>query len=536
MLGLVAALPGMVMPAFAAPLDTPVEASITYSYTTPALKPPALKIGDECFLPIKSAKTLGWAVTTSGENATVKIDGRQVTTTIRSIGNTPYLPFRSVMTSVGGVTDWTSPTSIRALSRVFRIEAKGNRLEVRGTLPVKVTPFIVKNPNRVVLDIVGAVVDPTKPPEAVGDVRYSQFNSNTVRVVVQVDGTPTLRAGDRPSPLVTAVEWSGASAVALEPLSSESLPNHTPVGVSLKAPTTPANTVGLPTLATDTQALTVIHVPMQASAAKNVTVRREPGNVYLIRFPNSKPGGDYGELRGTIVKSATMVSVANDSVMRVELKKPMGVSIEPAGDRLSISISQPRSAGGSLSDKTIVIDPGHGGNDIGARSGSLHEKNLTLSISKLVVSKLKDQGAAVLMTRSTDATVSLTSRPKVANDSNAHFFVSVHINSNTVQNSQSGSFVYFHGGDDDAKLLADLISEEIAKVSELKSHGSRSDRTVAPQKGFAVLRGSNMPGVLVEVAYINNAKDRKYLTNAEFQEKIADAIVKGIKAYIGEQN
>jgi N-acetylmuramoyl-L-alanine amidase len=59
---------------------------------------------------------------------------------------------------------------------------------------------------------------------------------------------------------------------------------------------------------------------------------------------------------------------------------------------------------------------------------------------------------------------------------------------------------------------------------------------VAPAKGFAVLRGSNMPGVLVEVAYINNAKDRKYLTNAQFQEKIADAIVKGIKAYIGEQN
>jgi N-acetylmuramoyl-L-alanine amidase len=110
----------------------------------------------------------------------------------------------------------------------------------------------------------------------------------------------------------------------------------------------------------------------------------------------------------------------------------------------------------------------------------------------------------------------------------------VHINSNTVANSQSGSFVYYHGGDADSKLLADLISEEIGKVSELKSHGSRSDRTVAKQSGFAVLRGSTMPGVLVEVAYINNATDRKYLQSAEFQRKIANAIVKGIKAYIGE--
>jgi N-acetylmuramoyl-L-alanine amidase len=224
---------------------------------------------------------------------------------------------------------------------------------------------------------------------------------------------------------------------------------------------------------------------------------------------------------------------AKDTIVRVALKKPMGVSVEPAGNKLSISISQPRSAGGTLADKTIVIDPGHGGTDGGARSGSLHEKNFTLQISKLVVQMLKEQGAAVVMTRSTDATVGLTSRPQVANDSNAHFFVSIHINSNTVANSQSGSFVYYHGPDKDGRLLADLISEEIGKVSPLKSHGSRSDFTVAKTKGFAVLRGSKMPGVLVEVAYINNSTDRKHLQDSAFQKKIAEAIVRGIKAYIG---
>ena len=178
MLGLVAALPGMVMPvAIAAPLDTPVEASLTYSYFTPALTPPALKIGDECFVPIKSTPKLGWSITTAGETATIKIDGRQVTSTIRSIGNTPYVPFRSVMASVGAVTQWTSPTSIRALSRVFHIEATGNRLEVRGTLPVKVTPFLVKNPNRVVLDIEGAMVDSERPPDAIGNVRAYQVGA-----------------------------------------------------------------------------------------------------------------------------------------------------------------------------------------------------------------------------------------------------------------------------------------------------------------------------------------------------------------------
>jgi N-acetylmuramoyl-L-alanine amidase len=534
MLGLVAALPGMVMPVASAPLvDTPIQASLTYSYFTPALQPPALKVGEECFVPIKSAPKLGWTITTAGETATIKIDGRQVTSTIRSIGNTPYVPFRSVMASVGAVTEWTSPTSIRALSRVFRIEATGNRLEVRGTLPVKVTPFLVKNPNRVVLDIEGAMVDAGKPPEVTGNVRYAQFNPNTVRVVVQVDNPPTLRAGERPSALVTAVEWSGAKSTELQPLSTESLPATTPEGISLEPP---ANTVGAPVLATDSPALTILHVPYKAAAAGSVTVRREPNNVYLIRIPNAHPQGEFEAMHSTVIKSATFAVAAKDTVLRLELKKPMGVSVEPASNRLSVSISQPRSAGGRLADKTLVIDPGHGGTDGGARSGSLYEKNLTLPISKLVVEMLKEEGAAVILTRSTDVAVGLHDRPKVANNSNAHFFVSIHINSNTVANSQSGSFVYYHKKDPDSKLLADLISDEIRKVSPLKSHGSRSDLTVAKTSGFAVLRGSQMPGVLVEVAYINNATDRKHLQDAAFQRKIAQAIVKAIKAYIGEQN
>lgn len=533
MIGLFAALPGMVMPALAAPVDTPVAATITYTYSTPVLKPPALKIQDECFVPVKMASKFGWDVSISGEKATVKIDGRQVTTIVRAIGNTPYLPFRSIMGSVGAVTEWTGPTSIRAMSRIFKIEAKGNRLEVLGTLPVKVTPFIVKNPDRVVLDIQGAVIDASKPPEANGEVRYAQFSKDTVRVVVQVDGTPRLRAGDRPSTLVTAVEWTGANAVDIAPLSATSnpLPEVTPEGVSLSPP---ANIAGIPTLVTDTPELSILRIPFKTTGPSNVTVRREDGNVYLVRIPNAAPEGDFDALEGAVVKSVTYAVASNDTILRLELKRPMGVSVEPANDRLTVTITKPRSAGGKLAEKTIVVDPGHGGSDSGAKSGTLYEKNLTLPISKMVVEGLKDHGATVLMTRSADATLKLSDRPKVANNSNAHFFVSVHINSNTVANSQSGSFVYYHGGDADSKLLADLISEEIGKVSELKSHGSRSDRTVAKQSGFAVLRGSTMPGVLVEVAYINNATDRKYLQSAEFQRKIANAIIKGIKAYIGE--
>src|SRR5262249_47191768 len=148
-------------------------------------------------------------------------------------------------------------------------------------------------------------------------------------------------------------------------------------------------------------------------------------------------------------------------------------------------------------------------------------KDITLPIARLVASKLSDEGCTVLLTRDDDTFVPLPDRPGVANGSAADFFVSVHINSNGVDESRSGTTTYFHFDDPDCKLLAECIQAEIAKISGLPDNGVASDRTVAKTKGFAVLRGSEMPAVLVEVAYINNSKDRSLLLKDEFRQKIA---------------
>ncbi|MEI6514063.1 MAG: N-acetylmuramoyl-L-alanine amidase, partial [bacterium] len=81
--------------------------------------------------------------------------------------------------------------------------------------------------------------------------------------------------------------------------------------------------------------------------------------------------------------------------------------------------------------------------------------------------------------------------------------------------------------------LAMAIQAQIGIVNELPNNGIRSDKTIYGT-GFAVLRASSMPAVLVEVGYINNDNDREYLLNEEWQGKMAEAIAFGIRSYLGD--
>ncbi|MBA3725424.1 MAG: N-acetylmuramoyl-L-alanine amidase [Armatimonadetes bacterium] len=222
----------------------------------------------------------------------------------------------------------------------------------------------------------------------------------------------------------------------------------------------------------------------------------------------------------------------------MELKRPMGVKIAPSANEIVVRMVAPRNSGGTMASKNIVIDAGHGGHDSGAKYSSggqtLNEKDFTLAIAKLVSDALSDTGCTVAMTRNDDTFIELPDRPRVANDSNADFFVSIHINSNQLGN-RSGTTTYYHFDNSDSRLLAQCIQAEIAKISGIGDYGVVSDRTVAPSKGFSVLRNSRVPAVLVEVAYINNSIDRRLLQTEGFRKKVAEAIVRGIKVYIGEQ-
>jgi len=219
----------------------------------------------------------------------------------------------------------------------------------------------------------------------------------------------------------------------------------------------------------------------------------------------------------------------------LELSRAVGANLLTGKDHLTVHLRLPRGAGGTLRQKIIVIDPGHGGDQPGARfkegSRTIYEKHITLAIGLKVAERLAKQGASVIMTRAEDASIGLYERTTMANQAGAHFFISIHCDSNTRPNSASGTTIYYHRDDADSRALGQAILNEIVKVSGLPSKGVRSDTTLY-QSGLAVLRTSQMPAVLIEVGYLNHAYDRKKLLDPKFQDAIADAIVRGLKAYV----
>jgi N-acetylmuramoyl-L-alanine amidase len=224
----------------------------------------------------------------------------------------------------------------------------------------------------------------------------------------------------------------------------------------------------------------------------------------------------------------------------------------------------------------VMIDPGHGGEHVGAvgpkeaavKKGTkppqrLLEKNVALTLAKLVGECLKANGLMVGYTRTTDTMVPLLDRAMVANEEGADLFVSIHLNAFTNKNAKGSEVFFLSMGpvDKDLQDLADAdnelekpseeqdylaaILEDMAQAAflheserlavciqaELNRLAGIKERGVK-QAPFAVLRTAAMPAVLVEAAFISNPEEAAKLRNPVFLKSAANAIAKGIQHYI----
>ena len=213
--------------------------------------------------------------------------------------------------------------------------------------------------------------------------------------------------------------------------------------------------------------------------------------------------------------------------------------------------------------KKIVIDAGHGGKDPGAiaRSG-LREKDVTLDVAKRLSKLLRQQGVEVVMTRSVDRFIPLSSRVDIANSSRADLFLSIHANANRVRSLNGFEIYYVSPTVDDvgralsaareAKLdfngisslnlkatLWDMIyTSNRAESVELSRHICRMtkntlDTNILGIKGarFYVLKGTRMPAILIEIGFLSNYSEERMLRNSYYRQKIAECIVSGVKSY-----
>ncbi|MFC4077835.1 N-acetylmuramoyl-L-alanine amidase [Salinithrix halophila] len=172
----------------------------------------------------------------------------------------------------------------------------------------------------------------------------------------------------------------------------------------------------------------------------------------------------------------------------------------------------------------IVIDPGHGGIDPGAVSGNHQEKDFTLEIALGVRDYLTaNYQATLLMTRTTDATVSLTQRTDYANANKADYFVSIHINAGGGTGWES--YIY-NGGVSPFTVDAQIIIHSTVMDVIGPKYGVR-DRG-KKRANFHVLRETHMPAILMENLFIDTDGDLNLLRNASFIHDLSHGIGLGI--------
>lgn len=196
-------------------------------------------------------------------------------------------------------------------------------------------------------------------------------------------------------------------------------------------------------------------------------------------------------------------------------------------------------AGNDQGKIIVVIDPGHGGKDPGNlhhQANMLDEKDINLAISKKLGDYIEryTENVEVVYTRTTDKFVSLNDRVAVANGKKAHYFLSIHCNSNPVR-SVNGTESHIHSnGTRTSRQLALAIEKDFKTRSKRRSRGvkTKDDRA----HNLQVLWQTKMPGVLIECGFMSNIAEENYLNSVRGQELLASSIFRAFRDHVNKEH
>lgn len=179
-------------------------------------------------------------------------------------------------------------------------------------------------------------------------------------------------------------------------------------------------------------------------------------------------------------------------------------------------------------DSKVAIDPGHGGADTGAIGVTgLKEKDFNLAVALLLAEFLEDVGAEVVMTRDDDYSVSNKERVGVANDAEVDVFVSIHANaySNPDSNGIETYYCSNSGNSDAGKFLAQQLQRELISTIDFRDRGVKTN-------SYYVLKNTDMPSALVEVGFLSNPEEEKWLKTDNARAETAEALFLGLESYL----
>ncbi|MDX2064794.1 MAG: N-acetylmuramoyl-L-alanine amidase [Fimbriimonadaceae bacterium] len=486
----------------------------------------AYRLEHECFLPLELLTDLGWDATLRANSVTLKIGTKTLDLPYRVFAGSQSIPLRRTLREIGAYSEWDKVgRSLRVLS-VGRLATLRGKRGLAFSLPI--TPSMdAATPN--IVQLAGARIE--VPPKDLPAGLQVQQNRDGARLVIEDGNWTTVPIQERFLAFPDARR--GVTPVVPNPPVIE--PVRPPVEPPVEPPTDdPATALLLePSVDIEGPSATLISLRSVTPIAQAPTLRNVDPRVFEIVFAGASVRlPDAVKLPTESVVFVRALKIGEDTVVRFGLARPMGVEVWTSADGIQIQLLKPPVGDGKVDGKLIVVDPGHGGHDSGARAGTAYEKNLALTISRALAKELEASGARVMMTRDDDRFIPLTERAELANSNRADLFISVHINSSP-GGKTSGSITFFHGPSATKELLARCIQAELAKIDGIPSIGTWSDKRIY-QSGFAVLRHSKMPGVLLELGFINHPRDRARMLKPDYPAAVAKAVTQGIKVFLGD--
>ncbi|HVJ40684.1 MAG TPA: N-acetylmuramoyl-L-alanine amidase [Dongiaceae bacterium] len=456
------------------------------------------------------------------------------------------------------VSAWAKPAVTDA-----RVGAEGDttRVELQLSDNLHFRSFYLPDPDRIVIDLDEvdwrvAAGHKLQGTGLVTALRYGLFKVGTSRVVIDLQ---------QPAAVADIGVRQSALVIDLRPIS----PADFQVAVRTGTPPNGATSTTAARAGSD-QGIGAPAKTVVASAANAATVKDLGKNAAKADSPaDGQSAGTLSTTGQSAHDQAARDQAANDQAAAQPAVPPTPMA---AGSR-AVSASKSAKSKAKTPDKPmVVIDAGHGGVDPGALGDGVMEKNVTLAVALSLKKELLASGRyRVKLTRETDVYIPLRDRFKVARDSGADLFISLHADSHNDPFMRGASVYTLSETASDAEA-ADLANQEnksdiiagvdlskqsgmvtdilidlaqrdtinqsntfaVDLVSELKSdtlmleHSHRS-------AGFAVLKAPDVPSVLIEMGYISSQKDQALLTDKQHQSRLAKSIRRAIDDYFSNR-
>ncbi len=390
------------------------------------------------------------------------------------------------------------------ITKVEDLKYENNKIIFNSDYPIKPDFFTLNEPDRLVVNLLNATRGSNFPDnltieaDLVRSIRSSRFNEETVRIVVDLVEHTGFDWKE------VALTEGGFQHIILlenrfENIEVSDSGNSTNINIKLGGKT-------------EYEIKKFSYPDRIAVDIRGINIKED------IKLP--APVGSIKEIRVQQLGDEPLIGR-----LVFELQDYYNYNVLSLNPDKSINISISRNKPVQMSN-LIIIDPGHGGFDPGAIGPSgLMEKDVNLDIAVKVYELLKNKGYEVRLTRENDDFVSLKDRVELANNLEALLYISIHTNSSNSKYSEGTEVFIAPEKVTDSLLMANLLQEEL--LQEIK----RFDRGVK-QDNLYVIKYTQMPAVLVEVAFISNPHEEALLESELFKRKAATAIANGVLKYL----